>query len=192
MSEPNEINALLNDFQKGNESAFEEIFARFEPLLHSMISGFSETTVLRETDKEDLLQEAIIALYKAATRFKTDQGGVTFGLYAKICIKNRLISAKRHLERQKRKKAAVTKQRKPSFFFNQNTDKTNYEYLLRIAEEHLSDYENKVLKMYLSGMRYKEIAEKLHCSVKSVDNAIHRARSKVRRIAGTLDQNIGF
>ena len=83
--------------QSGDESAFEAIREQYAALLLSTVSKMMPG--LPDAEFEDLMQEATLALYHAALRFKPDQEKVTFGLYAKICVRNRLISAIRKLRR---------------------------------------------------------------------------------------------
>ena len=105
-AEQQEVCRLIRAVQRGEPTAFDDLMACYAPLLKRMIGSFSKTTVLCEAEKEDLKQEAAIALYKAALGFDLGQTKVTFGLYAKICIRNRLVSAIRHRERKKRKEKA--------------------------------------------------------------------------------------
>ncbi|MBQ7364263.1 MAG: helix-turn-helix domain-containing protein [Clostridia bacterium] len=85
-----EVLAILKAIQSGNENAFAELLSQYQPLIQKMAQSF--LNVCPELDREDLIQEASLALSNAAKHYRLDETGVTFGLYAKICIKNRLIS----------------------------------------------------------------------------------------------------
>ena len=60
----------------------------------------------------------------------------------------------------------------------------NAEHLERKIQQQLSNFENQVLKMYLDGDSYLQIAEKLGKSPKSIDNALQRIRGKVKECVG--------
>ena len=182
-----EIKSLILRVRDRDEKAFEELSAQYEPLVQSVISGFEKTTVLGEAEKDDLLQVASIALYDAATSFDVGQTGVTFGLSAKICLNRRLIDTKRRMELEKRRAGKRMKNEaaeKAAVRPGEPFSGAESSRLLSLAKEHLSAFEYAVLKLRASGCRYNEIAESLGCSVKSVDNAIVRARSKLRRLTG--------
>ena len=182
-----EINALVTQVKNGNEAAFATLSKQFEPLTRALIKKFSETTVLGRAEREDLLQEASIALYKAAVRYDEAQNRVTFGLYAKICVRNRIISAKRHMERKKRRSSGSVKEdvlEKTAARHDSAAPPEDVPSLLALAKEHLSPFENEALRLRVSGCSYKEIAEKLGRPVKSVDNAVSRARAKLCRLTG--------
>ncbi len=186
LADANEILELVRAVQDGRESAFGRLLEIFTPLTRSLTDRFYGSSALHSAEKEDLLQEATIALYKAALRYDFSKTGVTFGLYAKICIKNRLISAKRHSECKKRRQLSGVPSKKPKrmLFVSENFAlKENYRLVLQTAEDFLSDREKDVLRMYLSGMHYKEMAERLGCDLKSVDNALSRAKKKIKNCA---------
>jgi RNA polymerase sporulation-specific sigma factor len=121
------------------------------------------------------LQEAHLALYRAATSFDEKQTAVTFGLYAKICIRNRLISALRRQKRLLRKQPQISAAISPpiSSDFDLISIKNQYGHLL-------TRYEEQVLNLRLKGLSYKEISKKLAKDPKSIDNALCRIRTKIR------------
>ena len=98
-----EITALVRGVQSGNDAALPALLACFSPLMEKTLSSFRKTTVLASVDKDELWQELLICLYKAALRYDLTQSTVTFGLYFSICMKRRLISIKRRIERQEKK-----------------------------------------------------------------------------------------
>lgn len=173
MADSKEINLLIEEIKKGSETAFETLSGLFEPLTQSMTEQFADTKTPGGAEREDLKQEASIALYRAALRYDTRQSAVTFGLYAKICMRNRLVSVRRHLERKKRKKPALSFSKNLSF-------RTESRTLPELSEKGLSETETAALKLYLTGLHYKEIAARLGCDTKSVDNALTRAKRKLK------------
>ena len=192
-----EISDLLLQIRKGNEPAFSALCFRFEPLILTAVKRFCKPPVFAESDEEDLRQEAMLALYKAAMSYDEAQSDVTFGLYAKICIKNRLISAKR--TRVRRMQASSDRGGEPRRGVGRPRKKSpeapkgrkmgrlptdsQLGDLLELAQGDLSDLERKIFGMYLGGMRYKEIAQSCGLDVKSVDNALLRAKRKIKKRA---------
>ncbi len=189
-AEQQEVCRLIRAVQRGEPTAFDGLMACYAPLLKRMIGSFSKTTVLCEAEKEDLKQEAAIALYKAALGFDLGQTKVTFGLYAKICIRNRLVSAIRHRERKKRKEKADSL-KEVSVSSEVGSSEGEVGSLLAEAGELLSHKEQTVLQLYSSGLSYKEISKELGCTLKSVDNALSRAKRKLKECRGKQNGGIG-
>lgn len=179
-TEQQKICQLIRALQKGEPTAFDDLMLCYGPLLKRMIGNFSGATVLCEAEKEDLRQEAAIALYKAALSFDTDQTNVTFGLYAKICVRNRLVSAIRHMERKKRKEKSNSPREVSFSSWSSEQSKREIGKFLAEAGDVLSPKEQIVLRLYFSGLSYKEISKELNCTLKSVDNALSRAKKKLK------------
>ena len=121
-------------------------------------------------------------------------GGATFQTYAGVCISNRIIAAYRS-------SASLKNTILTNSLSLQDTDGAQLEpFLCRheldpesrvIAQESvkavtdhlnssLSPMEKDVLRLYLNGYKYGEIAEKLSVSVKAADNAMQRVRKKLK------------
>ena len=83
------LQSLIRSAQQNDDVAFEALLSRYTPLIESMTLQFASDA---GQDREDLRQEAILGFYKALMRFDTEQKEVQFGLFAKECIRNRLIS----------------------------------------------------------------------------------------------------
>jgi len=182
-----DVNKLLEEFQRGNESAFSELYEQYKPLMLSMVgsillSGFPEEA---SSEHDVFMQEATMALYNAARSYDIGQSVVTFGLYAKICIKNRLVSVKRKLiskrKREQKLRSTVTQTVEHSEQKRGTRTDLAGSRLSRLIENDLSDFEKKVFDLYLQNMSYKEIAESLRVSEKAVDNAIYRIRRKLKK-----------
>ena len=182
-----DVNKLLEEFQRGNESAFSELYEQYKPLMLSMVgsillSGFPEEA---SSEHDVFMQEATMALYNAARSYDIGQSEVTFGLYAKICIKNRLVSVKRKLiskrKREQKLRSTVTQTVEHSEQKRGTRTDLAGSRLSRLIENDLSDFEKKVFDLYLQNMSYKEIAESLRVSEKAVDNAIYRIRRKLKK-----------
>ena len=151
-------------------------------------------------DKEDIVQEGMIGLYKAIRDFKEDKL-TSFKAFAELCITRQIITAIKTATRQKHIPLnSYISLDKP--IFDEESDRTlmdvitgakimdpeeliiNQEEFVQIEikmEELLSDLERKVLALYLDGQSYQEISEELNRHVKSIDNALQRVKRKLER-----------
>ena len=89
-----EINRLIELVISGNSDAFSALVDRYNPMLKKIFNSYITDTMSKE-DVEDLGQEELIAFYRAIINFDREQQDVEFGLYAKICVTNSMISYKR-------------------------------------------------------------------------------------------------
>ena len=185
-----EILSLITALQNGDDSAYPLLLDRYMPLLKKLAASYARDTASHGIDAEELLQEARWALYKAAKSYDVDQQKVTFGLYAKICVNRRLLSLKRKLNSKKEPKI-ITPTRKKALFFTDDFSGSDRGKILKEAEKQLSAFEKTVLRMHLSGMKYAEIAQELGKSVKSIDNALARAKKKLRIYASASGNDTG-
>ena len=183
----NELTALIKRAQGGNQAAFEDLLNRYTPLIDSMTAKFSGTS-LASQDIEDLRQEAVICFYRALMRFDNDQSKVQFGLFAKECIHNGLISSlrsmKKHehvllLEDDSLSGTDIGSEIDPAQRLVENEA---YAELSRLIHDSLSPYENRIWWLYLSGRTAKEISALTEKDEKSVQNAIYRIRKKLRTV----------
>jgi RNA polymerase sporulation-specific sigma factor len=151
-------------------------------------------------DKEDLVQEGMIGLYKAIRDFRKDKMA-SFKAFAELCITRQIITAIKTATRQKHGPLnSYVSLDKPLFDEESNYTLmdmisgekiTNPEALIinqekaddieiKIAEL-LSDLERRVLTLYMDGQSYVEISEALNTHVKSIDNALQRVKRKLER-----------
>ena len=186
ISDKKEIENLIDRVISGDSDAFSELVDRYNPLLKKTLNSFA-TDAMSKEDIEDLNQEALIAFYRAVITYKREKAGVEFGLYAKICITNSMISYKR----------IVAKKSQESLLGDENivsiSDpdgevsklyemKESERELGEQIEKTLSQYENEVWSYYVNGYSSREIATKLNSSEKSIDNAIFRIRRKLKTL----------
>ncbi len=173
-----DIEALKN----GDETAFVRISEAFAPLIKSEVARTVSMAARYEYDEDEFAQEAMLALYKAARSYELNDE-VTFGLYAKICIRNRMRSCLRKLV------SRAKKAEKMCASVPEAHNKAPEELLLAIEDNSefgkwlssaLTPLESRVLDMYLEKRRYSEIAEKLGITEKSVDNALYRVKRKIK------------
>lgn len=144
-------------------------------------------------EEDDLIQEGTIGLFRAITTF---DGVSVFKSYAFRCIKSGIISVVRRATSGKSKPLnyyvpiyAGEDDDKNSFIKGEIVDpeeeyinsETAKEFMERVKSV-LSEYEYEILKMYLDGYTYTDIAEFKSKNVKSVDNAVQRIRKKIAKV----------
>lgn len=177
---------LLIRSKSGDSEAVNLLIARYKPL----VLRLSRARYLAGGDREDLIQEGMIGLFQAVRDFDPENGS-SFLNFAALCVnrqmlhaieaagreKNRLLNDSVTLEDAEWEQLPLREAVSPEEIvigkeFNDE----------RVGEllEKLSPMEQKVLKLYLDGLDYKEIAEVLKKSPKSIDNALQRIRRKVR------------
>ena len=158
MNLDSKLTKLIERVQSGDDASFAELRAQYAGLLQSLSAQM--IAKLPEVEFDDLMQEASLALYHAVMRFDVNQNEVTFGLYAKICIRNRLISVARRMGKRKYDtiKAApvdlTATERKAA-------RRVAYRNLDLVAQKVLSSFEYAVYQLYLEGFSAKEMALQL-------------------------------
>ncbi len=149
-------------------------------------------------DREDIIQEGMIGLYKAVRSFD-DLKLSSFRAFAEICINRQIITAVKMASRQKHKPLNfyislnqplyyenssrtlldivddVNMNDPMSLFLNQERFR---EFKIKLKKL-LSKLERSVLESYLEGKTYREIAIEIKKNVKSIDNAVQRIKSKL-------------
>ncbi len=160
-------------------------------------------------DREDIIQEGMIGLYKAIRDFRNDKQS-SFRAFAELCITRQIITAIKTATRQKHIPLnSYVSLNKP--IYDEDSDRTlldvitgnkvsDPEELVINREEFgdiedkmgeiLSDLELKVLVAYLDRKSYQEIAVELSRHVKSIDNALQRVKRKVERYLKTRQQDL--
>lgn len=183
----NEITSLIARVLSGDESAFSEICKEYEPLLRSMSQKYAHMSGADDEKqvREDFLQEATLALYRAAVTYDEKGGEVSFGLYSKICIRNALVS---ELRRMSKKKRADIEQEKDAKLAAKNIPFSYDDSIVTEIFEKggLSGLEREIFLLYVNGVKVRDIAQSLERSPKSVSNAIYRIKEKVRLYIGDL------
>jgi len=151
-------------------------------------------------DREDIIQEGMIGLYKAIRDFRCDRLS-SFRAFAELCVTRQIITAIKTATRQKHIPLnSYVSLNKP--IYDEDSDRTlldvisgtkitDPEELIISREEFdhieekmgqiLSSLEWKVLMYYLEGKSYQEIAVDLNRHVKSIDNALQRVKRKLEK-----------
>lgn len=168
---------LLLSAKNGDQQAFSKLAEKYQPLICTAAEKFRRLCDADMLGSDDLKQEALLAFYRAVLSYDGGRSTVSFGLYAKICINNRMISILRKASSKKKRMVATAL--KESVRVSEKRPQM-IEGVSEMMERFLTSYEKKVLSMYLEGKSYKDIALALGRNEKSVDNALFRAKSKLR------------
>ncbi len=187
---------VIHEAKAGNEKALEYLINKYK----SFVRAKARTYFLIGADREDIIQEGMIGLFKAIRDYKGDKLS-SFRAFAELCITRQIITAIKTATRQKHIPLnSYVSLNKP--IFDEESDRTLMDV---ISEENISDpeelvinreeflgIENKmgeilssleweVLTSYLEGKSYQEIAEDLDRHVKSIDNALQRVKRKLEK-----------
>lgn len=173
-----QINALILAVQGGDGRAFEELFVLYMPLLLHEVSVFRESFAGSSVCADDLYQEAALSLYLATMRFSKSHGA-SFGVFAKKCIYNKFISLLRRAQEVPLTLDSACAQR--SLISPDVAELCFFERESAVFSAGLSALERRVLRYYLRGYSYAEIAQILGKDEKAVDNAMARVRRKLRK-----------
>lgn len=164
----------------GGDLAFSELSKRYFPV----VAGRAESMCGKiGVGSAELIDEGMLAVYDAARSFRAD-GGAMFKTYAERCIDNRLINASKRLSRILKNETSADSsiQTDGIDFESEMLGREHINELLAAASTLLSKLEYSVLTEFVGGKSYKEIALAFDIDEKAVDNAMQRARRKLRKI----------
>ncbi|HEY9060993.1 MAG TPA: RNA polymerase sporulation sigma factor SigH [Pseudobacteroides sp.] len=187
---------VILDARSGDSIALEYLINKYR----SFVRAKARTYFLIGADREDIIQEGMIGLFKAIRDFREDKLS-SFRAFAELCITRQIITAIKTATRQKHIPLnSYVSLNRP--VFDEESDRTlmdliseesvsdpeemiiNREEFNGIEEkmgEILSGLEWEVLSLYLQGRSYQEIAEELDRHVKSIDNALQRVKRKLEK-----------
>ena len=190
---------LISRLRGGDQGVMDFIMVKYK----SMVRKKARAMYLLGGENEDLIQEGMIGLIKAVRDFKEEQGA-SFQSFAELCVSRQMYSA---IEASKRKKhfplnsyislyeeSEVHKngRKMPLIDTIEPEQETNPEALyfgkeyteafVEQLKEKLSPMENRVLSLHLQGTDYRQIAELLGKSPKSIDNALQRIKGKAEKM----------
>jgi len=182
--------------QQGNQYAVEFLVDKYKGFVKAKARAY----FLIGADREDIIQEGMIGLFKAIRDYRGDKLSM-FRAFAELCVTRQIITAIKTATRQKHIPLnSYISLNKP--VYDEESDRTLMDilYTTRIANpeeifisreefshiekkmgEMLSSLEWKVLTYYLEGKSYQEIAELLKRHVKSIDNALQRVKRKMEK-----------
>lgn len=187
---------IIEDSRAGSSKALEYLINKYK----GFVRAKARTYFLIGADREDIIQEGMIGLYKAIRDFREDKLS-SFRAFAELCITRQIITAIKTATRQKHIPLnSYVSLNRP--IFDEESDRTlmdiisedsindpeemviNREEFSGIEAkmgEILSSLECEVLSLYLQGRSYQEIASELDRHVKSIDNALQRVKRKLEK-----------
>ncbi|MCL2188855.1 MAG: sigma-70 family RNA polymerase sigma factor [Defluviitaleaceae bacterium] len=180
-SETNE--KLAHDAKHGNTHALEALLSRFKPLVKNKAAAY----FLAGGDRDDLIQEGMIGLYKAILDYIPEKNPV-FSAFASLCINRQILTAIKAAGRQKHSPlnaslALETAGDTPLPHSNPESlliSRESSQDITLFIRENLSPLEYDVLMLHIDGMSHAQISETLQKPLKSIDNTLQRVRKKVR------------
>lgn len=183
--EDTEIGELILRIRESDDAAFNELVRRYTPMMKKVISAFLDGP----SKYDELFSEACVALHSAARTFDLLQNEVTFGLYARTCVHNRIVDAfraeKHIVDIADVNVEDVLSSSGPEALL---IKRERFEMLMNKAASLLSDYEYQVLLLHIQGYSTAAIAEMLNRTSKSVDNAKARLFTRLRStLSGVFD-----
>jgi RNA polymerase sporulation-specific sigma factor len=188
---------LVCKAQVNDEFAFDCLLERYKNFVRSKARSY----FLIGADREDIVQEGMIGLYKAVRDFRGDKMS-SFKAFAELCVTRQIITAIKTATRQKHIPLnSYVSLNKP--VFDKDSDRSLMDILCGDAETNpeeilidnekiksmrerigklLSRLEWEVLAAYMDGRSYQEIALDMDKSVKSIDNALQRVKKKLEKL----------
>lgn len=193
---------LIEIIQSEDSGALECLISRYNDIVNIKANKF----FMIGSEKEDMIQEGYIGLYKAVKSFDLEKQN-SFRTFANLCIERQLITAVKNSNRKKHIPLNSSVSLNASAYDdNEDTSmmevldtktaedpleiiakKEYYSLIEKQIDESLSDFERKVLEQYKQGKSYAMIAEKLGSKVKSIDTAIQRIRKKALKIRSSIE-----
>lgn len=192
---------LIVRLRDGESAITDYIMDKYKNLVRSK----AKSMYILGADREDLIQEGMIGLFKAIRDYDTGRDA-SFFTFADLCVSRQMYTAVQAAGRQKHAPLNTYISLYASAFEGEGTDKgeegelinsvisqsernpeevlidkENLELLEKAIDKELSSFEKQVLDLYLTGMKYSQIARVLGRDDKSTDNALQRIKSKLKK-----------
>ena len=176
---------LAGQVRAGDAEAFVELSARYAGLVRSKAAQFAGPAA---PEQEDLLQEGFLGLYAAALSYK--ESGASFATYAGVCVYNRMVSAARSYRspgnRPLNESLSLDLAGELPNPISGPEDayelRESYQSMWRRVDGCLTPLERRVLRLHLAGCKRGEVEDRAGISLKTFDNALHRARLKLKNL----------
>lgn len=187
---------LITKLRDGDKEAEDVLYARYKQVVRSKARSY----FLVGADREDIIQEGMIGLYKAVCDYGFDKQA-SFRAFADLCITRQIITAIKGATRKKHMPLNSYVSLNRSMYEGENASertlvdvisgaqandpeelfigRENYEAMARSIDQLLSRLEKSALALYLEGYSYQQIADALGKTTKCVDNAIQRVKKKL-------------
>lgn len=185
---------LIRRAQNGEKKLEEFLIDKYK----GMVRKKAHAMFLIGGEQEDLIQEGMIGLFRAVRDYRPDKNA-SFATFASLCVERQIYKAIEISGRQKHrplnsyislseensplKNTEDTKQQNPEEII---IDRESTNLMQEKIKEKLSPFENQVLRAYLEGKDYHQIARQMEKSPKSIDNALQRIRNKIHDLMETL------
>lgn len=192
---------IIKEAQCGDDQAIEVLLNSNMDIVYAKARYF----FIKGLDREDVIQEGLVGLYKAIRDYREDRAA-SFRGFAQLCIHRQLVSAIKRANRQKHIPLNSSTSIDRSIDFGEgsrsykeilpNNDKDLEEKfiyqeqlkaLFDYIDEQLTELEKEVFMQYLENRSYQEISLNLEVNIKTVDNALQRARKKIDKIKQTYN-----
>lgn len=196
---------FVRSYQRGEKEVAEILLNKYK----NMVRAKASTMFLLGGDREDLIQEGMIALFQALSEYDVSKDA-SFATFAELCVTRKMYSAVRTFGRKKHGPLNSSISLNAAYDAENGEhlgkagdgglsigdllshgerenpevlliDRENAEALEKRIDTELTDFEREVLTLYMSGLRNTEIAALLGKKEKSADNALQRVRSKLKR-----------
>ena len=199
---------LILRLRDGEEAITDYIMDKYK----NMVRSKAKSMYILGADREDLIQEGMIGLFKAVRDYDTGRDA-SFFTFADLCVSRQMYTAIQAAGRQKhmplntyvslyadgadgedgRREAERGLLESAASRLEQNPeelliDRENVKRLEEVMEKELSSFEKQVLDLYLTGMKYSQIARVLGKDDKSTDNALQRIKAKLKRAISSKEQ----
>lgn len=178
---------LIRRAQNGEKKLEEFLIDKYK----GMVRKKAHAMFLIGGEQEDLIQEGMIGLFRAVRDYRPSKNA-SFATFASLCVERQIYKAIEISGRQKHrplnsyislseensplKNTEDTKQQNPEEII---IDRESTNLMQEKIKERLSPFENQVLRAYLEGKDYHQIARQMEKSPKSIDNALQRIRNKI-------------
>lgn len=185
---------LIRRAQNGEKKLEEFLIDKYK----GMVRKKAHAMFLIGGEQEDLIQEGMIGLFRAVRDYRPSKNA-SFATFASLCVERQIYKAIEISGRQKHrplnsyislseensplKNTEDTKQQNPEEII---IDRESTNLMQEKIKERLSPFENQVLRAYLEGKDYHQIARQMEKSPKSIDNALQRMRNKIHDLMETL------
>ncbi|NLM96807.1 MAG: RNA polymerase sporulation sigma factor SigH [Halanaerobiaceae bacterium] len=187
---------VIKQAQNGDDQAIEILINNNMDIVYAKARYF----FIKGLDREDVIQEGLVGLYKAIRDYREDRAA-SFRGFAQLCIHRQLVSAIKRANRQKHIPLNSSTSIDKCIDFGEGSrsyteilpnsdrnleDKYIYQEQLKrlfgFLDEQLTELEKEVFMQYLENRSYQEISKNLNVNIKTVDNALQRARKKIEKI----------
>ena len=197
---------LVERVRAGDDSCIETLLARYRNFARSKARSY----FLAGSDKEDVVQEGMIGLFKAIRDFDLEQE-TPFRAFAELCISRQILTAIKTANRQKHQPLNSSISLDAPAYGDDQSDRSVGDHLVASSvmsdpvemvisaqeieairesmTDSLTDLEGDVLRLYMDGKSYEEIAGALGNHVKSIDNALQRIKRKLQRHLASREED---